>query len=360
MKDNKGKLSFKKVRDIMTHVTLTKENNIVYNTRITDFYVPQQWKDDKPHNRIIRGAIKLTVANFQSALSNSYNGTINHFNFGPVSKSFNLLHFEDDCLPSYIKKIKREGPTKDSVDFTKGCTIKYDSRKKSYTLYYPEKVECKPRKKPFNKVDLNKDKISSVDEGIINAHTVYTHSNNGSYVKIHQTAQSEKIKRLLVRKDFLQSKLEDYKKRDEFLRKQRGVERHIDIANRKIKNCVQDMNKKLASELAKENDHILLPKFLVSELARKHNLQRKHKRLMYLWNLSSFRTFLEYKCQVEGTNLYSVTEEYTSKTCGNCGSIECLPHNGDRVHRCTKCPFKIDRDVNGARNITIKNLTPVE
>jgi transposase len=49
-----------------------------------------------------------------------------------------------------------------------------------------------------------------------------------------------------------------------------------------------------------------------------------------------------------------VSEEYTSKTCGGCGSLNCV--GGSKEYKC-ECGVDIDRDMNGARNILIKSLT---
>ena len=49
-----------------------------------------------------------------------------------------------------------------------------------------------------------------------------------------------------------------------------------------------------------------------------------------------------------------VTEEYTSKTCTRCGGIS--DKYNRRRKECEYCKYKIDRDINGSRNILIKNL----
>jgi transposase len=48
------------------------------------------------------------------------------------------------------------------------------------------------------------------------------------------------------------------------------------------------------------------------------------------------------------------TEEYTSKTCGRCGELNNVGKS--EIYRCSKCLLVIDRDINGARNILIKNI----
>lgn len=55
--------------------------------------------------------------------------------------------------------------------------------------------------------------------------------------------------------------------------------------------------------------------------------------------------------------LQVVTEEYTSKTCGKCGHMSDKYKN--RVKECEKCNNKINRDLNGSRNILLKNIEKV-
>ena len=45
-----------------------------------------------------------------------------------------------------------------------------------------------------------------------------------------------------------------------------------------------------------------------------------------------------------------VNESYTSKICSSCGDLN-MNENKSKIFRCNKCPNKIDRDYNGARNI---------
>jgi len=52
------------------------------------------------------------------------------------------------------------------------------------------------------------------------------------------------------------------------------------------------------------------------------------------------------------------TEEYTSKTCGRCGSLNKV--GSKEIFICNKCNLVLDRDVNGARNILIKQITELD
>jgi putative transposase len=49
----------------------------------------------------------------------------------------------------------------------------------------------------------------------------------------------------------------------------------------------------------------------------------------------------------------------TSKTCGNCGNIK-QDLGASKVYKCSECKKKMYRDVNGARNILLKNINLIQ
>ena len=72
----------------------------------------------------------------------------------------------------------------------------------------------------------------------------------------------------------------------------------------------------------------------------------------------SFRLRLTEKCKQRGNELYFVDESYTSKTCTCCGQLN-NSLGSNKVFNCKSCGLEIDRDINGARNILIKNWTHI-
>ena len=56
-----------------------------------------------------------------------------------------------------------------------------------------------------------------------------------------------------------------------------------------------------------------------------------------------------------GVDVVVAGEEYTSKTCTNCGNIH-GSLGGAKEYRCSACGIRYDRDGGGSRNIFIKNL----
>ena len=72
------------------------------------------------------------------------------------------------------------------------------------------------------------------------------------------------------------------------------------------------------------------------------------------WNFNQLRSFLTYKCLLNGIKLIVVPPEYTSKTCHNC------LHIGNRQGKkftCNNCNSVFDADVNAAKNIALLGMT---
>ena len=103
----------------------------------------------------------------------------------------------------------------------------------------------------------------------------------------------------------------------------------------------------------------MIPEFNISQMVKGKKINRKTKRALYVFKFYQFKQRLINKGKEKNCSIEIVTEEYTSKTCGRCGTInENL--GGSKKFECGKCGLKIDRDLNGARNILIKNLLTEE
>lgn len=153
---------------------------------------------------------------------------------------------------------------------------------------------------------------------------------------------------------------------------------------RKIKNTVKELHNKTALYLVNNYNRILLPSFETSNMVRsfgkkyiKNKLEelktvsheerkkeitkmykekRLSKRVKFVLNQLShykFKQHLVNKCNEYGCELQIVTEEYTSQCCSHCGILSNKYTN--RVKTCLSCNLTIDRDLNGSRNILIKN-----
>ena len=71
------------------------------------------------------------------------------------------------------------------------------------------------------------------------------------------------------------------------------------------------------------------------------------------WNFNQLRSFLTYKCLLNGVKLVAVPPAYTSKTCSNCF------HIGNRQGKkftCNNCNSVFDADENAAKNIALLGM----
>ncbi|RHZ72521.1 hypothetical protein Glove_242g146 [Diversispora epigaea] len=89
-------------------------------------------------------------------------------------------------------------------------------------------------------------------------------------------------------------------------------------------------------------------------------IRSKSARAMCTWSHYRSRQHLINKAREHPwCQIVVCTEEYTSKTCGSCGYIH-KKLGGSKEFCCPQCKTKIDRDINGARNILLKYLTKKE
>jgi transposase len=169
------------------------------------------------------------------------------------------------------------------------------------------------------------------------------------------------------------------------LRNKKQIKDRITKNYKKIKNIIKELHNQTAYYLCNNYDKILLPKFetqkmivnkksykeyklaFINEgetledkkykaklLIKKSRLNKNVKYMLGCLSHYSFRQHLQNKCLEYGCQLSIVTEEYTSKTCTVCGTMSEKYNN--RIKHCENCNYNIDRDINGARNIMIKNL----
>ena len=97
--------------------------------------------------------------------------------------------------------------------------------------------------------------------------------------------------------------------------------------------------------------------FQTSHMVKRKNRRIKSKtvRQMICWRHYGFKQRIKQVAnRFTNVKVYERTEHYTSKVCTECRNVK---HNlgGAKIYKCQCCNLKVDRDVNGARNIFIKN-----
>ena len=156
---------------------------------------------------------------------------------------------------------------------------------------------------------------------------------------------------ILISKHKLQTNLKINNQRNTDLL--RYYEKKINKLRLRIKNLVEDLHKKCANYLTNEFDLILIPTFETKKMSKVGNRKLNNKSVRAMIGLShyKFKETLRWFAKKKGKLVIDVNESFTSKTnpftgeLMNIGSSKSFKHLG-RVY---------DRDVNGARNIFIKN-----
>lgn len=211
-----------------------------------------------------------------------------------------------------------------------------------------QKVESQDLKQKCTSVPV---RVAALDPGIRTFQTVYD-PQRGQFLEV-APGDIKRIFRFCKVMDQLISRIDSARRRDRW-----SLQRARARLVRRIQNLVREVHRQLAKYLAQNYDLILLPSFDVSQMVSKagRKLGRDSVRKMLTWSHYKFKQLLGMKCRQYGARVVTVSEAYTSKTCGRCGWMH--PNlGGNKKFRCGWCRWESDRDMNGARNILLRNGT---
>jgi putative transposase len=123
-------------------------------------------------------------------------------------------------------------------------------------------------------------------------------------------------------------------------------------------DVVRDLHYQCANFLANRYDTLIIPAFGSKRMSSKlhRRLATKTVRSMLGLGHFAFRQRLLEVGERRGVRVLVTTEEYTSKTCSQCGHLH--PTLGSsKTFRCPSCGYEVDRDLQGAFNIFLKHVT---
>lgn len=137
--------------------------------------------------------------------------------------------------------------------------------------------------------------------------------------------------------------------------KKKALRKVIKRENKKIQGLVTELHNKTCLYLCRNYDRIVTTEFSCKKVnGRDKKMNKNVKKVLGSLSHYRFRQRLQNKCAEYRCQYLEVTEEYTSKTCSNCGNLK-GDLEGERVYECENCKQIINRDVNGSINIFIKN-----
>ena len=124
----------------------------------------------------------------------------------------------------------------------------------------------------------------------------------------------------------------------------------------KIRNLIDELHKKIAHFLVTNFDIIFLPTFETKQMTKRggRKLRKKSVRQMLTLSHYRFKAFLKQKATEYGVRVIDVCEAYTSKTVSWTGEVV-ANLGGSKVIKSSE-GHRMDRDLNGARGIFIKNV----
>lgn len=216
---------------------------------------------------------------------------------------------------------------------------------------------------PLETQERVRSSMVGLDPGIRTFMTTY--SPDGTAYKLGDQA-ANRIYRLMVVDDKIQGRVQTGRRPDGTKmskRERRNLRRsRVRLANR-IDNLVSEMHWKVGNFLVTRYDRIVIPPFESARMSRRYEASRqrwrrigkKTTRQMLRLRHYAFRTRLLYLAGLHGVQVDVMTEEYTSKTCTNCGHLH-MTLGSNKVYRCSGCGVVYDRDLGGSRNQLLKNM----
>ena len=195
-----------------------------------------------------------------------------------------------------------------------------------------------------------KDRVCSMDPGVRTFQTIY--SPDGTIAEFG--VGLKKIHKMFGAMDKLQSKVD---KKEGNHRSRKNYKRVIAKIRYKIKNKIDEIHYKTIKYLTDNYDTIIIGKMDIQKMVKKdggRKLNKKTVRDLYAWSHYKFRCRLEEKAKLLGKRVHAMNESYTSKTCGHCGHVH-SKLGSSKTFKCPECGVVMGRDINGARNIMLRN-----
>lgn len=123
---------------------------------------------------------------------------------------------------------------------------------------------------------------------------------------------------------------------------------YVDLLHTRVANQRRAGLHALTARLVRDFDTIVIEDLNVAGMVRNHRLARHIQGL----SLGELRRQLTYKAADAGVKLIVADRWYpSSKTCSACGVVRAKLTLAERMFHCESCGFRLDRDLNAARNL---------
>lgn len=158
------------------------------------------------------------------------------------------------------------------------------------------------------------------------------------------------------------ARLQSIKDKQGKKRSTKAIRRLKQKQSRQVKHALHIISKQLVWE-AKQKKSCLVVGDLTnirktSPSINKREVKKKNQKL-HSWSFATFTSFLKYKSQLSGVQLFEVSERYTSRRCPQCGIVK-RSNRQKRGHYKCSCGYICNADINGAKNILLEFLESPE
>ncbi len=190
--------------------------------------------------------------------------------------------------------------------------------------------------------------IVALDPGVRTFVTAYAVNHAASY---GDGFHADKVFPLLLRLDRLVGQRAKARHGDW----KRHYQKRIDKLAIRIRNLVDDLHRRVAYDLVRAFDVILLPSFETKDMSAKSERKIRTRTVRSMLGLAHyrFRQKLAWMCRKYGKRLIIANEAYTSRTRSWDGFVAQEPGGSKTVSDGT---IIVDRDMNGARGIMLRAL----
>ena len=250
-------------------------------------------------------------------------------------KEIGMLDLINKTSNDYLNFIKKN-KVKTDLNIIKNLNKQMDLNKRKIKM----KNQRENKKQYRKKETKNKNEIS-IDPGI---RTMFTGISNDHVIEIGKNI-SEKIKRKIKFMDNIRNNIIINGKRKE---------RIIKRTEEKLKNKINDYHWKIIDYMVKNYKHIIIGNFSTKQMGE-GKISKMTKRIGNNIRLYQFKEKLKYKCYLNGIKYKEIDEYCTSKCCSECGKFK-KELGSNKIYECNECGIKINRDINGAKNIYMKGI----
>lgn len=256
-------------------------------------------------------------------------------------------YFNENGMYSFLRRMNKS-------EYIESREVLHDFRilKDVYGDYWmclPHEVTLQSERQACKFTLKGIDGVISLDPGV---RTFLTGYDGYQECVVHLSTDQKIIRNLFMELDLLESKMS--KKRN---RKKMRLRKACQRKRKRIRHLIKDMHYKVAQFLCTNYKVILLPKFGTQKMIRrtKRKIGRRTARMMMTLSHYTFQQrLLEKSKEYRNCTVVLVSEAYTSKTCSECGWLH-PDLKGSKSYQCQKCGSELDRDVNAAKNILLRN-----